>query len=245
MSIVIKIGVLVCFIFNSVFITPAMAQVALAPQAAGIPLQGEVFTPAHLRGMVIDPQKPFEFDFLVHKGDASLSDIEKKAQYADLVKYFLAALTVPDNDQWVNLSPFEQERIIPDSFGLNEMGRQFLEQDYLLKQLSASLTHPDTALGAQFWSKVYARAREKFGTVEIEPDAFNKVWIVPDDAAVLIRGDRVFVTRAHLKVMLDDDYRAMQSAGGQADQKGASTRASLSTDSLRELIVPAIEKEVN
>ena len=34
-----------------------------------------------------------------------------------LVKYFLAAMTIPQDDLWVNLSPYEENRIIPDELG--------------------------------------------------------------------------------------------------------------------------------
>ena len=56
-----------------------------------------------------------------------------------LVKYFLAALTIPEKDLWVNLSPYEKDRVITDEFGSTEMGRDLLAQDYMLKQLTSSL----------------------------------------------------------------------------------------------------------
>ena len=54
------------------------------------------FTPAHLKGIVIHPENALKIDFLVHKGDDT-----RHSEYAKLIKYFLAALTVPDKDQWV------------------------------------------------------------------------------------------------------------------------------------------------
>ena len=60
-----------------------------------------------------------------------------------LIKYFFAALTVPEKDLWVNLSPYEKDRIAPVAFARTEMGRDLLAQDYLLKQLTASLMYPD------------------------------------------------------------------------------------------------------
>lgn len=63
------------------------------------------YTPAHLAGMVINAEDPFKFDFIFHRGDDQLDDQAKKDEYTKLVKYFLAALAVPDVEQWVNLSP--------------------------------------------------------------------------------------------------------------------------------------------
>ena len=127
-----------------------------------------MFTPSCLKGMKIDPNDPFKFDFIVLRGDEQLTAEQKQVEYPKLIKYFLAALAVPDTDQWVNLSPYEQDRVIPDNFGLTEMGRDLLAQDYLLKQISASLTNPDTDLGKKFWDGVYAQAYEKFGTTALE-----------------------------------------------------------------------------
>ena len=107
------------------------------------------FDLAHFKGMVIDPNDPFKFDFIIHQGDEQLSDNQKQQEYTKLIKYFLAALAVPDTDQWVNLSPYEKDRIIAGDFGKTEMGRDLLAQDYLLKQLSSSLTNPEHSLGQE------------------------------------------------------------------------------------------------
>ena len=37
---------------------------------------------------------------------------QKEEEYTKLIKYFLASLTIPDDHQWVNLSPYEKNRII-------------------------------------------------------------------------------------------------------------------------------------
>ncbi len=153
---------------------------------------------------------------------------------------------MPDKDQWVNLSPYEKDRIIPDNYGLTEMGRDVLAQDYMLKQISASLTNPQTVLGKKFWDAVYAKSYEKFGTTDVPTDTFNKVWIMPDKAVIFEKGSSVVVLEHHLKVMLDSDYRAMKENGagtGEAETEGAAAR--ISKEVMREVIIPAIEKEVN
>ena len=76
--------------------------------------------------------------FLI-SGDSKLSDDAIKNESSKLIKYFLASLTIPEKDLWVNLSPYEKDRIIPQSFGLTEMGRDLLAEDYMLKQITASL----------------------------------------------------------------------------------------------------------
>lgn len=198
------------------------------------------FVPLALKGIVVDPQKPLEFQFIVDTGSGPKDGLAVKAQADELVKYFLAGLTVPEGDLWVNLSPYEKDRMTTPSLGGTGLGRDLLAQDYILKQLTASFIYPESDLGKQFWSKVYQKAQEKFGTTDIPISTFNKVWILPDQAQVFENGASAYVTRSTLKVMLDQDYLASQK------QKIAPSQAdSISADIVRQIVIPEIEKEVN
>src|SRR5208282_5960974 len=90
-----------------------------------------------------------------------------------------------------------------------EMGRDLLAEDYLLKQITASLIYPESQLGKAFWAKVYAQAKAKYGTTNIPINTFNKVWIVPEKAVVYENGGVAFVLENHLKVMLEQDYLSL------------------------------------
>ena len=239
--------ILVQFVATAVSPGPGWAQTlsaaGLLPEP-GTPLSlSEAFTPAYLQGMVINPADPFKFDFIIHRGDEQLAADQKQAEYTRLIKYFLAALAVPDQEQWVNLSPYEQDRIIPDGMGLTEMGRDLLAQDYILKQLTASLSNPDSAMGRKFWDTIYARAYQKLGTTDIPTDVFNKVWILPDAAEVYEKNNTMVVVRHHLKVMLDSDYQAMKENAVPAEIDAQT--AELSREVMREVILPVLEQEVN
>jgi len=113
-----------------------------------------------------------------------------------------------------------------------------LAQDYILKQLTASLIYPEKDLGKEFWNKVYTKAQQLYGTTEIPVNTFNKVWIVADKADVFEKTDTAYVVGAHLKVMLEEDYMAKE----KHQETGAST---ISSKVVREVILPEIEKEVN
>ena len=47
------------------------------------------------------------------------------------------------------------------------------------------------------------------GTTNIPVNTFNKVWIVPDKARYM-KGNTVYVLKAHLKVMLEEDYLSLK-----------------------------------
>lgn len=202
-----------------------------------------VYKPAFLNGIVIHPDNALQFDFLIHKGEGNLDEAQKNEEYTKLVKYFLASLTVPDSDQWVNLSPYENDRIIKDNFGKTEMGRDLLSQDYLLKQITSSLMYPESGLGKNFWNQVYERAYQEFGNAQVPVNTFNKVWIVPDEALVYESGNTAYVVKSHLKVMLEEDYLSLDkhSAVSEVPNKAHA----ISSKMIKQIILPALEKEVN
>jgi hypothetical protein len=102
--------------------------------------------PPLLKGIKVHPDNPLRFDFILDQGDEmptrghvpenvspgrlpSNEGLSAKAtqrqnpnalkeESTKLIKYFLASLTIPENNLWVNLSPYEKDRIIPNSFGL-------------------------------------------------------------------------------------------------------------------------------
>lgn len=220
---------------------------SFAVQTPWMPKPGEPVSvsfsanPSSLKGVIVDQGDPLHLDFLVYQGESDLPIEEKKAQYQKLVRYFLAALAVPDHEQWVNLSPFERDKIVPPSFGRTDMGQDLLAQDYLLKQLSSSLTSPDTDLGRQFWARVYEQVRRHSGGRDIAPEAYCKVWIVPDKAVIYEQGQTVYILQQHLKVMLDSDYLAQSKTALAANPAAPD----VSSPVMRDIILPVIEKEVN
>ncbi len=239
------------------FFQAVCPRVSAADFAALLPAPGAMtglsasFAPASLKGVrLLEGHGGLRLEFVLDKGDDASAGADSKENVRRLVSYFLTALTLPGEEMWVNLSPYEGDRIVPAKFGMTEMGRDLLAQDYLLKQLSASLFYPEKGLGKEFWDKVYKEARERFGVSDVPVDTFNKVWIVPGKATVYENGMTGFILKRHLKVMLASDYEAMSH---QKDMAEPSAPASPASDGLkdnvkniiREIILPAIEKEVN
>ena len=288
---VIALAIIFVFAFSSLCPSYALAQ-----SVSGLPMPGTmvslspVFTPTILRGLRVYPDNSLKFDFIVDSGDTGLKGAALKNESERLIKYFLAALTIPEDNLWVNLSPHEQDRVIPDSLAKTDMGTDMLAQDYLLKQVTASLIYPEDELGKQFWQKIYKKAYEEYGTTNIPVDTFNKVWIMPERAEVYVKDDRAFVVESRLKVMLEEDYVAFEKETknnkdvpiltarsqskrnnvqnlnvkhldtlhvrdkfAQADltsieslrKSGAHLKNNLASDIVREIVIPALEKEVN
>jgi hypothetical protein len=211
---------------------------------------GEAIQPALISAVSVIPNDPLRLDFYIEDGDRSLPENEKKVEFDRMIKYFFAALTIPEQDVWVNLSPYEQDRMIKDRLGLTDMGRDLLSQDYLLKQMTASLINPDGETGKKFWDEVYRRVYERFGTTDIPLDAFNKVWIMPLEAEVYEEGASAIVTKATLKVLLEEDYVAASKATGEAivhptAGPGNSELLEIGKQVAREILIPVLEREIN
>jgi len=242
----ISVVILTAFISTSVK-SPAYAQVDPMPfmPSPGVMVHlSPEFTPAYLKGIVIHPENALKFDFIINKGDKYLTDAQKKEEYTKLTKYFLASLAIPDDDQWVNLSPYEKDRIIKDDFGKTEMGRDLLAQDYMLKQITASLIYPEDNLGKKFWDTVYSKAQQQFGTTNIPVNTFNKVWILPDDALIYEKGNTAYVLKNHLRVMLEEDYLSLKKHAG-IESVPINRTHTIASKVVKEIVLPELEREVN
>jgi len=237
----------------------------------------QTMTPPILKGIQIYPDNPLKFGFIIDRGTVELSDPERQKETLKMAKYFLTSLAIPEKDMWVNLSPYESDRMVDEDVGQTELGRDMLAQDYLLKQITASLMYPQEELGKDFWDKVYKKVYEQFGTTKMPVNTFNKVWIVTDRAEVYENKNTAFVIDHHLKVMLEEDYLALEKnlspsltlptkgegsqgaaidinspplVGGDRGGKNLSEKkvrylSSVASQIVREVIIPALEKEVN
>ncbi len=239
----VNMWILLCvFALNSFIISGNVnaSVVSSLPEPGEKVFKSQSFVPCTLKGVTIDSQNSFHLNFIVDPAQETFNDKTIEQESKDLVRYFLAALTVPEGDLWVNLSPYEKDRIIPELFGQTAMGRDLLAQDYLLKQLASSLTYPETELGKQFWDALHSQVYEEFQQTQLPVDTLSKVWIVPGKAVVYQHENTAFVVESGLKVMLKSEEGQVKSE--EQDQKDLFTvHSSLFT----KIILPAIEQEIN
>lgn len=246
--------VLTAFLAATLQPAPAFAQAMRHTPSPTFMLQpASVYSPMLFKGIQLVPENPLRFDFLVDKGNSDLNNQDLREESTRLVKYFLTALTIPEKDMWVNLSPYEEDSIITDSLIQTEMGKVLLEQDYVLKKMTASLTFPETTLGRQFWGRVYQKAYEMYGTTDIPINTFNKVWVTPLTADVVVYDQGAVIVDSQLDVMVESDYLALQknsenptdntSASGNVENTEEDNR--LYSNIIKEIIIPELRKEVN
>ena len=189
-----------------------------------------------LRGLKLDPKNPLNIEFIIDPGAQKAVNQEDAGL---LIKYFLAALTIPRENLWVNLSPYESDRIIPGALSQTELGEDMLGQDYLLKQLAASLTYPENEIGKAYWNDLK------------NTQAFNKVWITADKAQVYEGKNVALITKSSLKALTEEDYLAMQKNNVGVDlrvdpkQDNGRTHRSAPTQAFKQIILPLINKDIN
>ena len=158
----VHIFILLAFLLNTFGPLPIARADLFRLPAPGVMVQlSPSFNPPILKGIKVDPNNPFHFEFILDQGDSAASSLGQRSEATKLIKYFLASLTIPENDLWVNLSPYEKDRIIPQSFGLTEMGRDLLAEDYMLKQITACLIYPEGEIGKKFWKRIYKESQAK------------------------------------------------------------------------------------
>lgn len=178
-------------VFASVFLFKDLASVkdsyakelSLPKPNQVLPL-GTDYSLAQVRGLRYDAESLSKFELLLDKNDQEILTEQDSDYISDL---FLAALSFPEEDLWVNFSPYEQDRILDDTIAQTQVGRILLEQDYILKQLSSSLTIPTSDLGKKYWQ-------------ESKGDSLNKVWIVAQEADVLEDDNTVLIKDSSLDV---------------------------------------------
>lgn len=189
-----RIMVLFIFLFTligeSVHYSTAYAEIAALPKPGTILSLSDDFSYPVLKGLKIDRNNPMNLNFVVDSNEHNTLNNEIASK---LVSYFLAALTIDKSDIWVNLSPYEQDRVIDSNLAITDLGKDLLEQDYILKQLSASLTHPDTLTGKKYWASNSANFD------------LSKIWIIPDKVRIYENGDSAFVTELSLEVQCKNE----------------------------------------
>ncbi|MCP4651829.1 MAG: hypothetical protein GY858_00365 [Candidatus Omnitrophica bacterium] len=205
-----------------------------------------------LKGLRFSPKNPLNIEFIV---DTSSKDNVSREEASRLIRYFLAGLTLPQGELWVNLSPHEEDRVASGNLALTDLGKDMLGQDYCLKQLVSSLTYPESETGKEYWQQVYQQLADQFGTSDMPINTYNKVWIMPEKSVVYEKANTAFILEASLKVMHQRDYVAVQQNSLRegtvpifsAKKMGQSPDQidQITSQIFNETILPKINQEVN
>ena len=208
-------------------IKETQASVLGLPEPAMLLSGSETYSLPLLRGVKIDYNNPLNLDFIVDTADQGEVDKEEAQR---LINYFYATIAVPDEALWVNLSPYEEDRMVEDTLAVTDLGRDLLAQDYILKQFSSSLTYPESKSGEQYWNMLK-------NVQGADKDSFSKIWIKPATAKINEENGMAWISEATLTAQTEEDFLAMK--------ENSLSKDSASTDAMRDIVVPAVIKEIN
>ncbi|MGA7343356.1 MAG: toll/interleukin-1 receptor domain-containing protein [Terracidiphilus sp.] len=206
-------------------------------------------------------QEEANLSFVTDLGNtASKGDDARRAEDQTLSEYFYTSLVLKNELQWVNLSAYESDRMLPPELSGTSMGKNLLSQDCMLKRLTASFMHPDSPIGREYWNAVYAEARRLFGTSKLPFRSFQKVWVRASKADVY-SGTRsrdklmtgltasfppnatfAFLVASDLEVVCEEDLVAKCHGNGTGcDTSGTD----FTLDLFRKIVLPRLKEEVN
>ncbi|WP_054569960.1 hypothetical protein [Frankia sp. R43] len=147
---------------------------------------------------------------------------------------FFVWLALDPSTFWVNLSPNEPDRIVDAELGRTDVGRILLEADLRMKQTSAELIHPDTALGQEYW------ARSQGGCLT------ERNWIVPAPASVREDGDSLYILDAPLDVQTEATHTLPGGTGTAGSCPGQDPAVTAAEEELyRTLVLPKLKEQIN
>jgi hypothetical protein len=224
---------------------------------------GRAVSPSVMKGVKVKDDDPGSLDFIVDRGDQTENEFIAGGEYERHLEYFHAALTVKEENMWVNLSAYEADRMLPKPLAGTRFGRDLLAQDVVLKQLTSSLMHPDSPVGRRYWDAVYERSREFYGTSKIPLNSFQKVWVVPKKAVVyemptdvpppkrlkrfdVRTGQRFgYIVETELETLCEIDLLALRYDPGYHAEQYARQGSDFPVQIFKDLVLPHIQREVN
>jgi hypothetical protein len=157
-------------------------------------------------------EKDFSFALKAQKAEGG-KIVDLKEASALSAKAFIAGLTIPNHKFWVNLNPWEPERIIEKDVSPTDVGRIMLEADLQMKKDFNKYEDPcHSQVGVKYW-KLLDEEREKLigacmkkhpGEIKesrnILFSATTRHWIVPDGIKVYGNDEEAYVANATLKI---------------------------------------------
>ena len=248
-------------IFQQSGFAQAAAQLDLAGHLAQMhkAMVVDKFRPLHLRFFSYDTQNDHFEMFLDKSGVKDIKEAKLREEGKELLKYFLIGISLPNESFWVNLRPDSPDKIIDPQLARTDIGKILLEADVQLKQDTALATSPDRPEGREYWNKLYAKAGELFGSENITIPTLTRPWIVPGEVIIRQTEGSVYVYKATLKVMLEEDYlkdrptvpnnsetvSALNWKQFRFSDQRLKELNTYSTQLIKELIIPKLTQEVN
>ena len=175
------------------------------------------------------------------KADTPAGGIDEKV--SGLMKFFFTGISLPNSVFWVNLRPGGENMVMDDALAGTDVGRIFLEADCALKKDFSLATSPFTPCGKEYWDRLRRKAAELWGTEQADISTLTRPWIMPGEIIIRETAGSLYIYKAALKVMLEQDCLRGAHDGYNDPRDKALNEYAASL--LRTLIMPGLTRRVN
>jgi len=212
-----------------------------------------------------------DFQYMLRATEAKPGDeiIDFEEAEALALQWFLIGLSLPDDRFWVNLNPWEADRIIDEDLGRTDLGRIMLEADFQMKKDFCKYQNPcESDAGERYWNMLEGKREELVrkcmnmypGEIENVQNvlfaASTRHWIVPDKITGYGDGDEFYIDDATLSIFSEpvfehSTFEIVNQLG--TISEGCSASLSDATEEYgkyvkeleEEMILPLVVEEVN
>ena len=212
----------------------------------------------------------FDFILKAQKAEGASPGIDPKYATRIGAIAFMTGLAVPDDKFWVNLMPWEPDRIIDKELAQSDVGRIMLEADFQMKKDFSNYGDPcSNEIGKTLRSLMENKRQDLVqncmdqfpGEIEnIDNVWFHPVirhWIVPDKIYAYTNGTQIYIINAtltinsvpvtdHSSFRLDNqNIRTLSEGCLEELNKSATEYSKYWTEQNDRLILPLVVEEVN
>jgi hypothetical protein len=183
--------------------------------------------------------------------------------------HFLVGLSLPNDVFWVNLNPWEPERIIDTHLAYTDAGKIMLEADFQMKKDFCKYENPcESDTGAEYWglldkkkNELVKNCMDKYpGEIESVDNVFfsaaTRLWIVPDRITAYGDDEELYIVDAVLDIYSEPVYEhstfSIEDQSGSVSQsckeylgEAAKEYGYYAKELEEEMILPLVVTEVN
>ena len=192
-------------------------------EKTGLHLYGELggvdFTSIQFNYISSQDAGDFEFMIKATKAEESSKVVDIESAIGTALDFFFIGLTLSNSRFWVNLNPWEPERIVDEDVVITDVGRIMLEADLQMKRDFCKHENPcQSEIGEKYWSSLDNKREQLVkecmnnypGQIEDTDNvlfsAATRHWIIPDEIIACGNGNEIYIIDATLDIYSEPVY---------------------------------------
>lgn len=178
-------------------------------------LGGVDFTDMHLNSVYYNSS---EFSYILKAKKAGYGDSAINIEDAVTLSLgsFFIGLTIPESEFWVNLNPWEPDRIIEKDLESTDVGRIMLEADLRMKKSFGKYEDPcESDIGEEYWKLLEEKRKDLVKNIVTKYNIeernilfmpVTRHWIVPNKVDAYETDNDIYIINATLSISSEPVY---------------------------------------